>query len=120
VAVVHDGAHRVGQMLELSLRNRLPERDVVSVLTEVVVAGADPAFSRPTKPIGPVCHEEEAQRLRRERGWTMGRDGEGYRRLVPSPEPNAIAEIRSLRVLDRLRRAGDLRRWWWRPNCPQR
>jgi carbamate kinase len=89
----------VGHMLELALRNRLPERDVVSVLTEVVVAGDDPAFNKPTKPIGPVYSEEEAQRLRRERGWTLGRDGEGYRRLVPSPEPNAIAEIRSLRVL---------------------
>lgn len=89
----------VGHMLELALRNRLPERDVVSVLTEVVVAGDDPAFRRPTKPIGPVYSEEEAGRLRRERGWTMGLDGSGYRRLVPSPEPNAIAEIRSLRVL---------------------
>lgn len=89
----------VGHMLELALRNRLPERDVVSVLTEVVVAGDDPAFRKPTKPIGPVYSEEEAQRLRHDRGWTLGRDGEGYRRLVPSPEPNAIAEIRSLRVL---------------------
>ncbi|HEX6457265.1 MAG TPA: carbamate kinase [Solirubrobacterales bacterium] len=89
----------VGHMLELALRNRLPERDVVSVLTEVVVAGDDPAFRKPTKPIGPVYSAEEAQRLRLDRGWTVGRDGEGYRRLVPSPEPNAIAEIRSLRVL---------------------
>ncbi len=89
----------VGHMLELALRNRLPERDVVSVLTEVIVAGDDPAFQRPTKPIGPVYCEEEAQRLRRDRGWTLGHDGTGYRRLVPSPEPNAIAEIRSLRVL---------------------
>ncbi|HET7417087.1 MAG TPA: carbamate kinase [Solirubrobacterales bacterium] len=89
----------VGHMLELALRNRLPERDVVSVLTEVVVAADDPAFQRPTKPIGPTYPEEEAQRLRRDRGWTLGRDGSGYRRLVPSPEPNAIAEIRSLRVL---------------------
>lgn len=89
----------VGHMLELALRNLMPERDVVSVLTEVVVAADDPAFRRPTKPIGPVYGEEEAQRLRRERGWALGRDGSGYRRLVPSPEPHAIAEIRSLRVL---------------------
>lgn len=89
----------VGHMLELALRNRLPERDVVSVLTEVVVAGDDPAFDKPTKPIGPIYDSEEAQRLRRERGWTLGRDGVGYRRLVPSPEPYAIAEIRSLRTL---------------------
>lgn len=89
----------VGHMLELALRNLLPERDVVSVLTEVVVTADDPAFRRPTKPIGPVYSGEEAQRLRRERKWTLGRDGSGYRRLVPSPEPYAIAEIRSLRVL---------------------
>lgn len=89
----------VGHMLELALRNRLPERDVVSVLTEVVVAGDDPAFQKPTNPIGPIYDGEEAERLRRERGWTLGRDGAGYRRLVPSPEPNAIAEIRSLRAL---------------------
>ncbi|HET9186092.1 MAG TPA: carbamate kinase [Solirubrobacterales bacterium] len=89
----------VGHMLELSLRNRLAGRDVVSVLTEVVVAGDDPAFQTPTKPIGPIYDAEEAQRLRRERGWTLGRDGVGYRRLVPSPEPYAIAEIRSLRAL---------------------
>ncbi|HET9592141.1 MAG TPA: carbamate kinase [Solirubrobacterales bacterium] len=89
----------VGHMLELALRNRMPERDVVGVLSEVVVAGDDPAFRTPTKPIGPIYDAEEAQRLRRERGWTLGRDGVGYRRLVPSPEPYAIAEIRSLRVL---------------------
>lgn len=89
----------VGHMLELALRNLLPERDVVSVLTEVIVAGDDPAFAKPTEPIGPVYSEEEAQRLRHDRDWTMGRDGAGYRRLVPSPEPNAIAEIRSLRAL---------------------
>jgi len=89
----------VGHMLELSLRNELPDRDVVSVLTEVVVAADDPAFRRPSKPIGPVYGAEEAQRLRRDRGWTIGRDGDGFRRLVPSPQPHAIAEIRSLRVL---------------------
>jgi carbamate kinase len=89
----------VGHMLELALRNALPDRDVVSVLTEVVVAADDPAFGKPTKPIGPVYREDEVQRLRLDRGWALGRDGDGYRRLVPSPEPRAIAEIRSLRVL---------------------
>jgi carbamate kinase len=89
----------VGHMLELALRNELPDRDVVSVLTEVVVAADDPAFGKPTQPIGPVYDKERAQGLRLERGWTMGRDGNGYRRLVPSPEPHAIAEIRSLRAL---------------------
>jgi carbamate kinase len=89
----------VGHMLELALRNELPERDVVSVLTEVVVAADDPAFVRPSKPIGPVYGEARARELSRDRGWTVGPDGNGYRRLVPSPEPHAIAEIRSLRAL---------------------
>jgi carbamate kinase len=89
----------VGHMLELALRNQLPERDVVSVLTEVVVADDDPAFLRPTKPIGPVYPEARARELARRRGWTIGADDDGYRRLIPSPEPHAIAEIRSLRVL---------------------
>lgn len=89
----------VGHMLELALRNELPEREVVSVLTEVVVAADDPAFLKPTKPIGPLYSEEQAQKLRLERGWAIGRDDGGFRRLVPSPEPHAIAEIRSLRAL---------------------
>lgn len=89
----------VGHMLELALRNELPDRDVVSVLTEVIVAADDPAFGKPSKPIGPVYGREQAQSLRLERGWTMGTNGHGFRRLVPSPDPHAIAEIRSLRVL---------------------
>jgi carbamate kinase len=89
----------VGHMLELALRNELPERDVVSVLTEVVVATDDPAFLKPTKPIGPIYNDDQAQKLRLDRGWAMGRDDGGFRRLVPSPEPHAIAEIRSLRTL---------------------
>jgi carbamate kinase len=89
----------VGHMLELALRNALPGREVVTVLTEVVVSPQDPAFHRPSKPIGPVYGEEQARRLAAERGWTVGPDGHGFRRLVPSPDPHAIAELRSLRVL---------------------
>jgi carbamate kinase len=99
VIVTHGNGPQVGHMLELELRNELPERDVVSVLTEVVVAADDPAFLKPTKPIGPLYSEEQAQKLRLERGWPIGRDNGGFRRLVPSPEPHAIAEIRSLRAL---------------------
>jgi len=94
-----EGEGMVGHLLELGLRNALPDRDVVTVLTEVVVDVDDPAFGKPTKPIGPVYSEEEAQRLRLDRGWTLGRDGDGYRRLVASPEPRAVPEIRSLRTL---------------------
>jgi carbamate kinase len=89
----------VGHLLEVALRNALPERDVVTVLTEVVVDREDPAFAAPSKPIGPVYDADQAQRLREQRGWTIGMDGDGFRRLVPSPEPFAIPQLRSLRLL---------------------
>jgi carbamate kinase len=89
----------VGYMLGVALRNQMPERDIVTVLTEVVVDPDDPAFDDPTKPIGPVYTAEEAEVLARERGWTVARDGEGCRRVVPSPEPSAVAELRTLRLL---------------------
>lgn len=89
----------IGYLLELALRNAMPERDVVSVLSQVVVDRADPAFSVPSKPIGPVYSEAEGRRLAAARNWTVGPDGDGLRRLVPSPDPRAIAELPSLRVL---------------------
>ena len=89
----------VGHLLELALRNRLPERDVATLLTETVVDRDDPAFADPTKPIGPVYSAAEASRLRDERRWTIGRDGGSWRRLVPSPEPRAITELRAIRLL---------------------
>ena len=75
----------VGYMLELALRNALPDRDLVTVLSEVVVSADDPAFDAPSKPIGPVYSGDEARRLVAERGWSVGPDGSGFRRLVPSP-----------------------------------
>ncbi len=89
----------VGHLLEVALRNQLPEREIVTVLTETVVDLDDPAFDEPTKPIGPVYSSSEAARLRAERGWALGRDGDRFRRLVPSPAPRAISELRSLRLL---------------------
>jgi carbamate kinase len=89
----------VGYMLELALRNELPERDLVTILSAVVVSAEDPAFKAPSKPIGPLYEAEEAKRLVAERGWSIGPDGAGFRRLVPSPEPQAIVELRSLRTL---------------------
>ena len=67
--------------------------------SEVVVRADDPAFDAPSKSIGPVYSGDEARRLVAERGWSIGPDGSGFRRLVPSPEPQAIAEMRSLRTL---------------------
>ncbi|HEY5331923.1 MAG TPA: carbamate kinase [Solirubrobacterales bacterium] len=89
----------VGHLLELALRNRLPEREIATLLTETVVDADDPAFAEPSKSIGPVYTAAQASRLRGERGWAIGRDGEAWRRLVPSPQPRAIAELRPLRLL---------------------
>jgi len=89
----------IGYMLGVALRNELPEREVVTVLTEVVVDPDDPAFDNPSKPIGPVYSPEHAEVLAWERGWSIAQDGSGCRRVVPSPEPSAIVELRSLRRL---------------------
>jgi carbamate kinase len=83
----------IGYFLVQALRNELPGRDVVALLTQVLVAADDAAFTHPTKPIGPIYTEEEARLLAAERGWTIAPDGPFFRRVVPSPEPQAIVEL---------------------------
>ena len=89
----------VGYLLEQALRNELPERQVAALLTQVLVDPDDPAFKAPSKPIGPIYDEATGRRLARERGWTVRRDGDHWRRVVPSPQPQAIVEIDTLRTL---------------------
>jgi carbamate kinase len=89
----------VGYLLELALRNELPGRSVTTVLGQVLVDAADPAFGRPTKPIGPFYSRVDSDRLAAERGWVFGFEGERGRRLVPSPEPVQILELDAIRVL---------------------
>jgi carbamate kinase len=89
----------IGYVLEQELGNRLPGRAAVTILTQVVVDPADPAFSAPTKPIGPVYTEERARALERELGWTIARDGDHFRRVVASPEPLRIVELTAIRML---------------------
>lgn len=89
----------IGCMLEEALRNVLPGRPVATLLTTVVVLAGDAAFANPTKPIGPTYPEDHAQRLASERGWTVARDGAGFRRVVPSPEPRRIVELGAVRLL---------------------
>lgn len=85
----------IGYMIEQELGNVLHE-DVpfATLLTQVEVDPADPAFQAPSKPIGPVYEREEAERLARENGWTVGPDGDKWRRLVASPRPLRIFELR--------------------------
>jgi carbamate kinase len=90
----------IGYMIEDELRDALGgAREVATLLTEVVVDARDPAFGRPTKPVGPGYDEAEARRLARERGWAVGPDGGRWRRVVASPEPLRIVEIRAIRLL---------------------
>jgi carbamate kinase len=89
----------IGYLLEQALQNELPGREVASVLTEVAVDRDDPAFARPTKPVGPVYAEDEAQKLAAEHGWRVARDGGGFRRVVASPEPRRIIELETIKRL---------------------
>jgi carbamate kinase len=75
-------------------------RQAACLLTHVVVAEDDPAFERPTKPIGPFYERSRAQALEAERGWSMVEDaGRGWRRVVPSPKPLEIVEVELVRAL---------------------
>jgi len=90
----------IGYLIEQELGNELPyEQPFATILTMVQVDPEDPAFANPTKPIGPVYAQEEAERMRDLHGWHIGRDGDGWRRLVPSPRPQHIFEARPIRWL---------------------
>ncbi|MEW6269996.1 MAG: carbamate kinase [Thermodesulfobacteriota bacterium] len=89
----------IGYLIEQQLAGFLPGRDVATLLTQVEVDAGDPAFAAPTKPIGPVYDEADARRLARERGFPVAPDGAGFRRVVPSPEPRRIRELRAIEVL---------------------
>jgi carbamate kinase len=90
----------VGNSLQRALAERGLERTVVSLLTRVVVDPDDPAFSKPSKPIGPFYSREEAEHHRDHDGWNIVEDsGRGYRRVVASPQPRAIVELDAIRTL---------------------
>ncbi|TCL73150.1 carbamate kinase [Hydrogenispora ethanolica] len=92
--------YHIQQGLSHALANRNRPLPVVTVITQVVVDPADPAFQNPTKPIGPFYSEEEAGKLAAERGFVLREDaGRGWRRVVPSPLPQRIVEIHSIKEL---------------------
>lgn len=99
-----DSQGGIGYMMQQVLQNELhrvgAQRTVATMVTQVIVDERDPAFRRPTKPIGPFYTEERARTLAREKGWTVIEDsGRGYRRVVPSPKPLEIVEIAAIRAL---------------------
>ncbi len=86
------------QALLNELRKRQQKRYVVTVVTQVVVDEQDPAFDDPSKPIGPFLSREEAERRRDALGWKVKEDaGRGWRRLVPSPQPQRVIQRHMIR-----------------------
>jgi carbamate kinase len=90
----------IGYVLEQELGNLLPvEVPFATVLTMIEVDLKDPAFDDPTKFVGPVYDKSQADQLASEKGWVFKPDGDRWRRVVPSPEPKRIFEIRPIRWL---------------------
>jgi carbamate kinase len=90
----------IGYVLEQELGNLLPfEVPFATVLTMVEVDPSDPAFQNPTKFVGPVYEKGEADRLAADKSWVFKQDGDHWRRVVPSPQPKRIFEIRPIRWL---------------------
>ena len=90
----------IGYMIEQELGNLLPfEVPFATMLTMAEVDRDDPGFKNPTKFIGPVYSASEAQRLKAEKGWAMKQDGDKWRRVVASPQPKQIFEIRPIKWL---------------------
>ncbi len=99
-----DSEGGIGYMMQQALQNELRrlsiDRTAVTVVTQVVVDERDPAFRRPTKPIGPFYSQDRARLLAKEKGWTVVEDaGRGWRRVVASPRPLEVVEIAAIRRL---------------------
>ena len=90
----------IGYVLEQELGNAMPaDAPLATMLTMVEVDPNDPAFSDPTKFVGPIYDEQHAASLAAEKGWTVKQDGTSWRRVVPSPEPRHIFEMQPIRWL---------------------
>ena len=94
----------IGYHLQQSLQNELRKRgmtkDVATIVTQIVVDPADPAFQNPTKPIGAFYSKEEADSIAADKGYIFKEDaGRGWRQVVPSPTPKRIVELNSIKTL---------------------
>ena len=102
--IVADLQGGMGYMLQQTLQNQLwsrhIQRQVITVVTQVLVDKNDPSMSNPTKFVGPAFPKDAVPKLQRERGWQMKEDvGRGWRRVVPSPHPLAVIERDIIREL---------------------
>ena len=89
----------IGYFFLQALENALPGRSVASLICQTEVDPHDPAFTHPTKFVGPVYSREVAEGLAAQRGWQIRQDGASWRRVVPSPEPRSMVELGTVRVL---------------------
>ncbi|MFC4258146.1 carbamate kinase [Marinobacter lacisalsi] len=90
----------IGYIIEQELENALGhDRAVATLLTQVRIDSNDPAFRNPTKFVGPVYDREEAEARAEAAGWQIARDGDKWRRVVPSPTPLEIPDMRVIRLL---------------------
>ncbi|MBI5560455.1 MAG: carbamate kinase [Deltaproteobacteria bacterium] len=99
-----DSEGGIGFMVQQTLYNELLRtgkvKDIVTVVTQVVVDPSDPAFKNPTKPIGPYYTEGDAKRIAREKGWAVKEDSHrGWRRFVASPKPRKVIESNIIKKL---------------------
>src|SRR5574339_1073633 len=99
-----DSQGAIGYALQQTLQNELYRRgikkSVATVITQTLVDKNDPAFQKPSKPIGSFMDEPEAKRREQEMGWNVVEDaGRGWRRVVPSPLPKKIVELEAIRAL---------------------
>ncbi|MBO3725800.1 carbamate kinase [Actinomyces bowdenii] len=89
----------IGYWLLQAMQNALPGRQVAAMVNQTLVDADDPAFQNPTKFVGEVYSKEEAERLAKERGWSVKADGQYYRRVVGSPQPQGVVETDVIRTL---------------------
>jgi carbamate kinase len=89
----------IGYWIHQALQNALPGRQIATLLSQTLVSAIDPAFENPTKFVGEVYTREEAERLAADRDWVVKEDGDGWRRVVPSPRPERVVETRLIRLL---------------------
>jgi carbamate kinase len=93
-------AGMIGYMIQQELSNTVPgSASIATVLTQIQVDPKDPAFQKPSKPVGPVYSKEEADKISAEKGWTMAPDNDKYRRVVASPKPVNIFGLEPLKTL---------------------
>lgn len=98
--------YHLQQAIQQELKARGVEKECAAIVTQVVVDANDPGFAKPTKPVGSFYTKEEADKIAAEKGFTFVEDaGRGYRRVVPSPIPQRIVE---LKVVEQLVKAGDI------------